>query len=67
MEDKMANLNLNDKEEEAFQKETTESKEDFHFCLVGNCLTNSVVHFSYLRNTMTDLWHPIEGIAIIDL
>ncbi|MBA0749250.1 hypothetical protein Gogos_003199, partial [Gossypium gossypioides] len=45
----------------------TESKEDFRFCLVSNCLTDSVVHFPSLRNTMTDLWHPIGGIAIIDL
>ncbi|MBA0704523.1 hypothetical protein Golax_016775 [Gossypium laxum] len=67
MEDKMANLNLADEEEEAFQEEVTEVKEDFLFCLVGSCLTDSVVHFSSLRNTMANLWHPIGGSAITDL
>ncbi|MBA0751816.1 hypothetical protein Gogos_000716 [Gossypium gossypioides] len=36
-------------------------------CVVGRCLTDSVVHFSSLRNTMVDLWHPIGGIFISDL
>ncbi|TYH63316.1 hypothetical protein ES332_D07G183300v1 [Gossypium tomentosum] len=67
MEDEMGNLNLANEEEEAFQEEVTEVKEDFLFCLVGSCLTDSVVHFSSLRNTMADLWHPIGGITITDL
>ncbi|MBA0732810.1 hypothetical protein Gogos_016876 [Gossypium gossypioides] len=67
MEDEMANLNLADEEEEAFQEEVTEVKEDFRFCLVGSYLTDSVVHFSSLRNTVADLWHPIGGIAITNL
>ncbi|MBA0583743.1 hypothetical protein Gorai_014588 [Gossypium raimondii] len=30
------------------------------FFLVGTYLTDSVVHFSSLRNIMADLWHPIR-------
>lgn len=30
-------------------------------------MTNSVVHFPSLRNTMIDLWHFIKGIVIIDI
>ncbi|MBA0803496.1 hypothetical protein Gohar_013704, partial [Gossypium harknessii] len=63
----MANLNLADKEEEAFQEEELETEEDFRFCLVRSCLTDSVVHFLSLRNTVADLWHPIGGIASTDL
>ncbi|MBA0729623.1 hypothetical protein Golax_020346, partial [Gossypium laxum] len=39
----------------------------YQFCLVGRCLTDSVVHFPSLRNAMADLWHPIRGICITDL
>ncbi|MBA0610748.1 hypothetical protein Godav_011547 [Gossypium davidsonii] len=28
---------------------------------------NSVVHFSSLRNTLADLWYPIDGISITNL
>ncbi|MBA0575911.1 hypothetical protein Golob_025427 [Gossypium lobatum] len=52
------------REEEAFQEEENELEEDYKFCLVGSCLTNSVMHFPSLRNTMVDLWHPIGGISI---
>ncbi|MBA0753341.1 hypothetical protein Gogos_021873, partial [Gossypium gossypioides] len=36
-------------------------------CLVGRCLTDSVVHFPSLRNTLADLWHPIGGIYITEI
>ncbi|MBA0847410.1 hypothetical protein Goshw_017556, partial [Gossypium schwendimanii] len=52
------------REEEAFQEEENELEEDYKFCLVGSCLTDSVMHFPSLRNTMADLWHPIGGISI---
>ncbi|MFQ6655135.1 hypothetical protein Gotur_025827 [Gossypium turneri] len=66
MEDAMANLKLLDDEEEVIHEVTGEESFIFQFCLVGRCLTDSVVHFSSLRNTMADLWHPIGGICITE-
>ncbi|MBA0859416.1 hypothetical protein Goshw_006636, partial [Gossypium schwendimanii] len=48
-------------------EEELETEEDFRFCLVRSCLTDSVVYFLSLRNTVADLWHPIGGIASTDL
>ncbi|KAG8490654.1 hypothetical protein CXB51_013877 [Gossypium anomalum] len=67
MEEGIANLRLIDEEEEEFNEESTMVERSYQFCLVGRCLTDSVVHFLSLRNTMTDLWHPIGGICISDL
>ncbi|MBA0573394.1 hypothetical protein Golob_000670 [Gossypium lobatum] len=67
MEDELANLHLAGEEEDAFQEDPKETDHHLQFCLVGTCLTNSVVHFPSLQNTMADLWHPIGGIAIINL
>ncbi|MFQ6634879.1 hypothetical protein Gotur_011429 [Gossypium turneri] len=67
MEEELANLSLLDDEEEAFQEEAVAMERTYQFCLVGRCLTDSVVHFPSLRNTMADLWHPIGGICITDL
>ncbi|KAH1091111.1 hypothetical protein J1N35_018368 [Gossypium stocksii] len=52
---------------EAFQKDATVGDQDYQICVVGRCLTDSVVHFPSLRNTMADLWHPVGGICISDL
>ncbi|KAH1129371.1 hypothetical protein J1N35_000749 [Gossypium stocksii] len=67
MEEGLANLNLLDEEEEAFYEDILEVNQSYHLCLVGRCLTDSVVHFPSLRNTMADLWHPIGGMYISDL
>ncbi|MBA0753654.1 hypothetical protein Gogos_020808 [Gossypium gossypioides] len=67
MEDELANLSLLDDEEEAFQEEEGAVDCAYQFCLVGRCLTDSVVHFPSLRNTMADLWHLIGGICITEL
>ncbi|MBA0704448.1 hypothetical protein Golax_016703 [Gossypium laxum] len=64
MEDALANLRLLDEEEEAIQEDEGAVNGAYQFCLVGRCLTDSVVHFPSLRNTMVDLWHPIGGICI---
>ncbi|MBA0846958.1 hypothetical protein Goshw_010029 [Gossypium schwendimanii] len=61
MEDALANLRLLDEEEEAIQEDEGAVNGAYQFCLVGRCLTDSVVHFPSLRNTMADLWHPIGG------
>ncbi|MFQ6654178.1 hypothetical protein Gotur_025265 [Gossypium turneri] len=67
MEDAMANMRLIDEEEEAIQEFDGEACSAYQFCLVGLCLTDSIVHFPSLRNTMADLWHPIGGICITEL
>ncbi|MBA0752280.1 hypothetical protein Gogos_001127 [Gossypium gossypioides] len=56
MEEELANLNLINKEEEAPVVEN-ENK----LRMVQRCLTNNMVHFPSLRNTIADLWHPIGG------
>ncbi|MBA0731123.1 hypothetical protein Golax_022883, partial [Gossypium laxum] len=54
-------------EEVHFQEETLVVEDDYKLCPVGQCLTDSVVNFLYLQNTMVDLWQPIGGIFILDL
>ncbi|KAK5804835.1 hypothetical protein PVK06_032486 [Gossypium arboreum] len=39
----------------------------YRFCLVGCFLTASVVHFSAMRNTLANIWHPLEEVQISDL
>ncbi|MFQ6643467.1 hypothetical protein Gotur_017137, partial [Gossypium turneri] len=67
MEDAMANLRLLEDEEEAIQEDEGAVSAAYQFCQVGRCLTDSVVHFPSLRNTMANLWHPIGGICITEL
>ncbi|MBA0556852.1 hypothetical protein Golob_026922, partial [Gossypium lobatum] len=67
MEDAMANMKLLDDEEEAIHEVEGSVSVAYQFCLVGRCLTDSVVHFPSLRNTMADLWHSIGGICITEL
>ncbi|MBA0785720.1 hypothetical protein Gotri_025374, partial [Gossypium trilobum] len=67
MEYVLANLRLVDDEEETIQEDVAVVENFPQFCLVGRCLTDSVVHFPSLRNTMADLWHPIGGICITDI
>ncbi|MBA0879099.1 hypothetical protein Goshw_007721 [Gossypium schwendimanii] len=64
MEDALENLNLLDEEEEAFQEDEGVVGRVSQLCLVGRCLTDSVVYFPSLRNTLANLWHPIGGICI---
>ncbi|MBA0819802.1 hypothetical protein Gohar_025732, partial [Gossypium harknessii] len=67
MVDDPVNLRLSNEEEDAFQEDAKKIERDIKFLLVRTCLTNSVLHFPSLRNTMTDLWHPIGGIAITNI
>ncbi|MBA0647348.1 hypothetical protein Goklo_015243, partial [Gossypium klotzschianum] len=69
MENELAGLSLEDKEEEILkaQKESDSATAVFEFCLVGCFLTASVIHFPAMRSTMTNLWHPVRGVQISDL
>ncbi|PPD92765.1 hypothetical protein GOBAR_DD10294 [Gossypium barbadense] len=67
MENDLANLALTDEEEEAFEEDAAVVDQNLNLGLVGRYLTDSIVHFPLLRNTMADLWHPLRGICISDL
>ncbi|MBA0755385.1 hypothetical protein Gogos_020677, partial [Gossypium gossypioides] len=65
----MAGLHISEGEDEVleFQDSAEEQKQMFDLWLVGCFLTASVVHFSAMRNTLANLWHPLAGIQILDL
>ncbi|MBA0555813.1 hypothetical protein Golob_025968, partial [Gossypium lobatum] len=69
MEKDLIDLSHNEEEDEGIQFETEAKpqKSLYDLCLVGCCLTASVVHFPALKNTMANLWHPLVGIQISDL
>ncbi|KAA3460790.1 nucleolin-like [Gossypium australe] len=69
MENGIADLNMDDGEDDAFSltEEVEEQISAYSFCLVGCFLTASVVHFPAMRNTLANIWHPLEGVQISDL
>ncbi|MBA0582031.1 hypothetical protein Gorai_024184 [Gossypium raimondii] len=69
MEKELAILNIDEIEDMPVRsiKEEVGFDEDYNLCLVGQLLTESVVHFSLLRNTLTNLWHPLRGIPITNI
>lgn len=69
MEEELENMNIIDEEDEPVhdQEEYDKSEEEFNLCLVGKVLTNSVVHFPYMRTMLAKLWHPIEGVSISEI
>lgn len=40
---------------------------EFGFCLVGRFLTDKVINFPAMKNTMASLWRPRKGVRIKDL
>ena len=40
---------------------------DYRCCLVGRFLTDKVINFAAMKNTMTSLWRPGKGVCIKDL
>lgn len=66
MENEMVDLSSDDEEEEIIQvrKESDSTKEVYSLCLVGCFLTASVIHFSAMKSTMANLWHPTRGVQI---
>ncbi|MBA0576276.1 hypothetical protein Golob_027969 [Gossypium lobatum] len=65
----LANLNIIDEEEDPMlvlgENKADEKLHDL--CLVGRVLTDSIVNFPFLRNTLADLWHPLRGVSITEL
>ncbi|MBA0809004.1 hypothetical protein Gohar_024696 [Gossypium harknessii] len=60
MERGIADLSIEDGEEEAFPVPDGVEPQNsvYNLCLVGRFLTSSVVHFPAMRNMMANLWHP---------
>lgn len=46
--------------------EGEETKIDFRYCLVGRFLTDKVINFSAMKNTLASLWRPGKGACIKD-
>lgn len=57
VDEDLANLNIMDDEEEPLMVLGDDDEEDYLYdlCLVGRVLTDSVVHFPALKNTLADL------------
>ncbi|PPR85129.1 hypothetical protein GOBAR_AA35561 [Gossypium barbadense] len=62
-EEELANLTIDEDEGVSVRsgEEEVDVGEDFNLCLVGKVLTESLVHFLSMKNTLTNLWHPFEA------
>ncbi|PPR87789.1 hypothetical protein GOBAR_AA32905 [Gossypium barbadense] len=69
MEAELAQLTINEEEEEILQIEAdlNTNREVGEFQLVGCFLTASIIHFPAMKSTMANLWHPVRGVQIRDL
>ncbi|MBA0845251.1 hypothetical protein Goarm_022376, partial [Gossypium armourianum] len=69
MENELAQLSINDEEEEIIHIPTDPSTENRGETtkLVGCFLTTSTIHFPAMKSTMANLWHPVKGVRICDL
>lgn len=39
----------------------------YNFCMVGMFLTYNSINLQNIKYSLTDLWHPIGGVAIMEL
>ncbi|MBA0732667.1 hypothetical protein Gogos_016742, partial [Gossypium gossypioides] len=69
METGLANLSINEEEEEILivQEEPSIQKEVADYQLVGCFLTASIINFLAMKSTLVNLWHPVCGVQIRDL
>ncbi|MFQ6666718.1 hypothetical protein Gotur_032973 [Gossypium turneri] len=69
MENELAQLSINEEEEEIIHIPIDPSTENRGETtqLVGCFLTASTIHFPAMKSTMANLWHPIKGVRIRDL
>ncbi|MBA0637890.1 hypothetical protein Godav_022279 [Gossypium davidsonii] len=63
MEDSIADLSLEDDDEETIQLgvESLERETSYANYFLGMFLTSSVVNFQVMRSTLANVWHLIEG------
>ncbi|MBA0751603.1 hypothetical protein Gogos_000517 [Gossypium gossypioides] len=62
----LANLNIMDEEKDPLVVvgDDIVVEPEYGLCLVERVLTNSIVNFPSLKNTMADLWHLLRGVSI---
>ncbi|MBA0581906.1 hypothetical protein Gorai_024067, partial [Gossypium raimondii] len=65
----LANLNIMDEEEDPLMvvRDDMFANPEYGLCLVGQVLTDSIVNFPSLKNTLADLWHPLRGVSIMKI
>lgn len=64
MENELAQLSINEEEEEVIQIQPDLNRERTGeiFQLVGCFLTASIIHFLAMKITIANLWYPIRGV-----
>ena len=68
-----ARLQLDEEEEGGLEVAVEEDedngriKNESRYCLVGRFLTNKVINFTAMKNTMAALWRPGKGVCIKNL
>ncbi|KAH1039784.1 hypothetical protein J1N35_041527 [Gossypium stocksii] len=69
MEEGLASLCIDEKEEEVWQIQGKEvvAPINYEFCFVGSFLMTSIVNFQSMQNTLANPWHLIGGVSILDL
>ncbi|MFQ6634064.1 hypothetical protein Gotur_010379 [Gossypium turneri] len=69
MENELADLSLDDREEEGLGVPTEVGLQSMvsKFIIVGYFLTASIVHFSAMKSTMVNVWHLVKCVQISDL
>ena len=73
LQSECARLTLDEEEEGGLEVAGEEAvdngriKVDSRFCLVGHFLTDKVINFVAMKNTMAALWRPRKGVCIKDL
>ncbi|MBA0818143.1 hypothetical protein Gohar_021916 [Gossypium harknessii] len=65
----LANLNIMDEEEDPLLVVGDDIAIDpeYGLCSVGRVLTDSIMNFPSLKNTLADLWHPLRRVSITEI
>ncbi|MBA0551868.1 hypothetical protein Golob_022727 [Gossypium lobatum] len=65
----LENHNIMDEEEDPLVVVGDDMCADLEYglCLVGRVLTDSIVNFPSLKNTLADLWHPLREVSIMEI
>lgn len=69
LEDQMANLDIEEEENESFvfDDESGDGSNRYELCLVGRFLTEKSINLRAMRTKMADVWKPTMGISIKEL
>ncbi|MFQ6669210.1 hypothetical protein Gotur_034551, partial [Gossypium turneri] len=69
VEANLANLNIMDKEVDPLVvvRDDIPADPEYGLCLVGRVLTDRIVNFSSLKNTLANLWYPLRGVSIMEI